>query len=543
MRINGDNSRRAFFRHLLTGSSVLLAAAYAACRPKHPLAHIKGSIVGANSATGHLLRSIDKLPRPVRTIHTETLIVGSGISGLSAARWLHKAGRDFMLVEMDDHLGGNSHHGKNAVSAYPWGAHYLPVPDVRNKEILDLLQELGTITGYNDNGLPIYNEYHLCNDPEERLYINGYWQEGLVPDTGVPAEEKEQIARFFRLMNEFKQAKGADGKDVFAIPLDNSSEDMAYRELDNISFAQYLQHKGFTSKYLFWYLEYGCKDDYASMLHSTSAWAGIHYFASRKGTAANATGSDVLTWPEGNGFLAEGLRKQLPAERICKQQLVYKITDDSDGVIANVYDAVKRESYNIKAGKIILATPQFINKRLLADVEDIKAQEYRSAFHYAPWVIANITVRDIPQGKGLPLCWDNVIYGTPSVGYVNANHQDVNNSLKKVLTCYLPLAGDNPERQRQQARDKSYDYWLQQFVNELEYAHPGITPYIEQADVCVWGHGMIAPRPGLIWGSARMVARQPIKDKIFFAHTDLSGISIFEEAFYQGIRAAKQVIA
>jgi hypothetical protein len=30
---------------------------------------------------------------------------------------------------------------------------------------------------------------------------------------------------------------------------------------------------------------------------------------------------------------------------------------------------------------------------------------------------------------------------------------------------------------------------------------------------------------------------------LFFAHTDLSGVSIFEEAFHQGIRAANQVLA
>jgi hypothetical protein len=53
---------------------------------------------------------------------------------------------------------------------------------------------------------------------------------------------------------------------------------------------------------------------------------------------------------------------------------------------------------------------------------------------------------------------------------------------------------------------------------------------------------MIAPRPGFVWGKQKQLAAMPIGNKIFFAHSDLSGISIFEEAFYQGIRAAKEIM-
>jgi hypothetical protein len=54
---------------------------------------------------------------------------------------------------------------------------------------------------------------------------------------------------------------------------------------------------------------------------------------------------------------------------------------------------------------------------------------------------------------------------------------------------------------------------------------------------------MIAPTPGFVWGTERQRAAQPIADRVFFAHSDLSGVSIFEEAFYQGIRAAKEVLS
>ena len=133
MHTDEFNSRRLFIKQLLTGSSVLLATAYASCRPANQLEHIKGAIVGANSAAGHLVRNAAALPKPSRNINADILIVGGGISGLSAKRWLNLHGKsDVMLLEMDNHFGGNSFYGRNGTSAYPWGAHYIPVPDMRN---------------------------------------------------------------------------------------------------------------------------------------------------------------------------------------------------------------------------------------------------------------------------------------------------------------------------------------------------------------------------------------------------------------------------
>jgi len=543
MHTDPKYSRRLFFKKVLAGSSVLAAGLYASCRPRDPVSHIKGSIVGANSAVGHLMRNISALPVPSRTVSTDVLIIGGGISGLSAKRWLHKQGHtNVMLIEMDNHFGGNAHHGQNKVSAYPWGAHYIPVPDMRNTELLEFLTEINVITGYGKDGLPEYNEYYLCQDPEERLFINGLWQDGMVPEAGVPAAEKEQIGRFFKVVNDYKAATGTDGKDAFAIPLDNSSADDIYRSLDKISFRQYLKEQGYTSRYLLWYLEYGCKDDYGCSLDHTSAWAGIHYFASRKGKGANASSATVITWPQGNGFLMEHLKKQVEGTGIYSSQLAYNIEEHSQGVKVKVYDVACKESYIIDAKKVLTASPQFVNKHLLAGVAiGGKAAAYND-FNYAPWVIANITVNNMPQQRGLPLCWDNVIYGTASVGYVDANHQDLSASTRRVITFYLPLVNEEPDIARKKAQATTYQDWLHIITEELEYAQPGITQCFEAADIWVWGHGMIAPRPGFIWGDSRKNAGAPVNDKIFFAHSDLSGISIFEEAFYQGIKAARQIM-
>ncbi|NDC36978.1 MAG: NAD(P)/FAD-dependent oxidoreductase, partial [Proteobacteria bacterium] len=82
-------------------------------------------IHGAAAQTGHRLRD-GQFPPVTERRSTGVLIVGGGISGLSAAWRLHKRGYPhFELLELEPQPGGNSQHGSNQISAYPWGAHYV----------------------------------------------------------------------------------------------------------------------------------------------------------------------------------------------------------------------------------------------------------------------------------------------------------------------------------------------------------------------------------------------------------------------------------
>lgn len=538
-----DHPRRRFIKQTIAGAAALAGLqVFHSCEQKK-LSEIKGSLKGANSKAGHVLRDGKQVELSGTRIETDILIVGGGIAGLSARRWLKKSGVQHVLtLELDDRVGGNSTFGRNEVSAYPWGAHYLPVADIGDSDLVGFLVEAGVITGFDDNNLPVYSDYYLCHDPEERLFINGYWQEGLVPVFGIGVYEQQEQQRFFAKMDAYRMAVGKDGKDAFKIPVDTSSSDEEYRSLDNISFADWLRQNNFTAPSLLWYLEYGCKDDYGSNLENTSAWAGIHYFASRKGKASNADHTAVLTWPEGNGFLMNKLREQADSE-ILTNSLAYSFRYDEVGIVATVYDTGKNTAYEIAARKVILATPQFVNKKLLSDLLSDKRTVNYIRFEYAPWVVANLTLDALPDVKGMPLCWDNVLYRHPSVGYVNANHQDISQSTKRVLTYYKPLIGQSYQEERRKAYGRSYDSWKEQIIQEMEYAHKGISSYIDCIDIWVWGHGMIVPQPNFIWGEDRANAQKPVDDTIFFAHSDLSGISIFEEAFYQGIKAAAAVLA
>lgn len=530
-------SRRNFVKHSAQwiGGSLLLSNMQA-CATKSPI--FQSRIVGPNAELGHRLRN-PNFSLPTETTKTDIVIIGGGIAGLSAARYLKKYTNNFTLLEMEDEVGGNAVAGSNSVSAYPWGAHYLPVPGTNDKELISFLEESHVITGY-ENNLPVYNEYYLCFDPKERLYINHFWQEGIIPNEGVPQKDRDQLDRFTAMMHDFKVKTGSDGKEAFAIPLDNSSQDYALMELDKISMASYLEQNNFTSDYLKWYVNYCCADDYGSTIDDTSAWAAIHYFASRKSKSANASSDAVLTWPEGNYWLVNQLKKKL-SEHIVTNTLAFGVSINNDRVEVDYYDAPSNTSKKIIAKNVILATPQFINQRLLSP--SLRSLDL-STFQYAPWMVANITTSaDLNEKHGDSLCWDNVLYGSTSLGYVNATHQQVaRNQAEKVITYYQPLTGANAKTLRQHAHSKTPKQWTEETLRDLRRPHPTIEKYITQFDIWIWGHGMIKPSIDFVWNTNRKDAANSIGNKIHFAHSDLSGISIFEEAFYHGHRAARKVL-
>jgi len=504
-------------------------------------AHIAGGLRGPNAKAGHMLRDKVTFAEPQRERSIKTLIIGGGISGLSAARWLKKKGEtDFQLLELEDHVGGNAFFGTNAVSSYPLGAHYVTLINNEDQKLIDFLHETQVITHFDPQGIPFYNEFYLCFDPEERLLINGHWQNGIVPDFGVPETDRKQIERFFKLTAKYQNAKGNDGKYAFTIPIDESSADDEYRKLDQIPFTEFLKAEGLDSPYLLWYLDYSCKDDYGRHAKDVSAWAGIHYFSSRRGKAANAEPNSAITWPEGNGWLMKQLRSMV-SDHLLTSHMAYSIILNKGKVQVKAVDLQSWVTTMIVAENVIIASPQFVNQKILSGIQ--RPVDY-SKMNYSPWLIANITVDKLPtQDKGMVLCWDNVAYGLPSVGYVNANQQDVKLvEEKKVLTYYLPLCDKEPRLSRLAAYSRTYEQWLDIIVPELEQMHPEITPHIENIDLWVWGHGMIGPAVGYIWGDTREQAKKPVGNQIFFAHTDLSGISLFEEAFHHGINAAQEVI-
>lgn len=519
------------------------AAALSGCAPKGPPPLPPGELLGMSQEIGHRLLK-GGFPEPTETRKTSVAIIGGGISGLSAGWKLDKAGLgDFLVLELECEAGGNSRSGRSELVAYPWGAHYLPLPTREARAVRELLADLGVLQGDLQAPRPTYEERYLCATPQERVFRNGMWEEGSLPRLGLPPAERGQQKRFHERMEALKQVHGRDGRRIFALPMELSSRDPEWLALDRISFRQWLLDNGFDSLSLHWLANYACRDDYGTAYDQTSAWAGIHYFACRNGEAANAASDAVLTAPEGNGWLAKALAERA-GSRILGGAAVWRLREEARSVVADCWLPAENRSLRIEAEQAIWAAPSFVLPRVWEAMPDELKRAVLVGDH-APWLVANLHLADFPEERrGAPPAWDNVLYDSPGLGYVVATHQLIRRRLSgTVFTYYRALHDMAPKDGRQLLLTAPRDAWAESILAELERVHPDIRKLTTRLDVFRYGHAMRRPVPGSLWSGDRERLAAFHSRRLTLAHADLSGFSLFEEAQYRGVQAAERVLA
>jgi hypothetical protein len=520
-------------RDLLAALALL---APAACRRRSPGRPIEGSIVGADHARGHrLLQQMTGVA--TRREHVQVAILGGGIAGLATAWALERAGvRDFVVLELEDAPGGTSRGGVNAVSAFPLGAHYVPVPVDDNPPLVALLAEVGALAGRTPDGRPVWAEEVLCRDPEERLFFRGSWYEGLYPRVGASPEDLRQLEALEKELQGWAVRRDGKGRRAFDLPRARGSQDEAVRALDGISMARWLDERGLTSERLRWLVEYGCRDDFGATLGQTSAWAGVHYFSSR--LQADGEAVPVLTWPEGNARLVHHLATVCGA-RLRPGALVSHVAPAADRVTARYLDTRRGETVEIVAEHAVLAVPRYVVARVVEPWRAAPPAFLRETV-YGAWLVANLTLRDRPRNRGFEMAWDSVLYAAEGLGYVCATHQSGRDRGATVLTYYRALLHDDPARSRRELLDTGWDGHVERVLADLRPAHPDLRDLVERVDVALWGHAMVRPRPGYAWSAALGAGAKPL-GRLQFAHTDLSGMALVEEAIDWAVRAAATI--
>lgn len=78
-----------------------------------------------------------------RVEHTDVLIVGGGLAGLSMADALHRAGRKFALLEARDRLGGRIKAARVGDSAFDLGPAWFWAGQPRIAALIDRFGQRG----------------------------------------------------------------------------------------------------------------------------------------------------------------------------------------------------------------------------------------------------------------------------------------------------------------------------------------------------------------------------------------------------------------
>ena len=580
MSSNQPLTRRQWLVGAAAGAaSVAALPLLTACAPALPkIEDLPGGFTGKALERGHALRpqwqrlaqGLD-LPTPAAIYRVPVLIAGGGMAGLAAARALELAGvQGAALLDTQESMGGNSRGGLVQGVACPLGAHYLPVPGDDAHEVQDLLQELGLRRRVA--GRWQYEETALCHSPQERLYWQGAWHEGLLPVQGVDHKTLEQYQRFADLVQ--REAKAAH----YAMPAIRVWEQAArlppaHAALDEQLFAGWLAANGIEDERLLWYLNYCCRDDFGAGIDRVSAWAGVHYFASRHGFSApraltdglheddaSEHGDQVLTWPEGNGWLAAQLVNRLRHTEVVTDCSVLAITEGKEGVQIDTYHHGRQRPERWLAGRCVVALPTFIAARVVQNPPNF-LRRVAAKLDWAPWLVANIHVNSpLADFTGAEAAWDNVLYDDPNtggLGYVDAGNQRLDRMTRAptALTYYQALGGWRDGRE--QLLQQPFEFWRERIVNSLSQPHPDLLLRATRMDITRYGHAMAIPRPGdqqllsaialgssaskpsqaRVNGEAVRLLPTPQTTRLSFAHSDWAGYSVLEEAFTRGHHA------
>lgn len=531
-------------------------AAISGCAPEAPLdlpVDCDGSIRGERVRAGHALR--DGLGPPFSGGSVEAdeplrdvVVVGGGLSGLTAVWALGRAGVDDLVVlEGSDVLGGVSHGGHINGYPCPWGAHYIGLPDPDSPVLMHLLTDLGVITDFSPRGQPVVDPAFRVRPPVVNVYHGRTVSHDFFPWALASASHRAQYRAFLKDMERWSLWRDSHGRPAFQLPVAYASDAEEVRALDRMSFGSYLDAKGWNAPPLRWMVDNRMTDEYGCRAHEISAWAAILYWAAEGGVRSAAPTPvalpDLISWPEGNFFLVRRLRELLPRGSLHLGAFVVDVRHRADEVHVTVWDQVEGTSHVYRGRACIFAAPKLRADLVLPELA-ASSRSHHQRLTYSPWLVANLLVGRMPEHAAPCLAWDNLIHGSWSLGFLHNGHlvqprQDPEETFG--ITFYACFSGATREGARRDLLELDWGTWARLVVDEVERVAPGIAQEISRLDVWRWGHAMVQPAPGMMWGGLREALSAPL-GRIFFAGADAGILPLYEEAVYRGVRAAEEAL-
>jgi len=463
----------------------------------------------------------------------DCIIIGGGVSGLTAARKLQRSGvTNFILLEKEDPVGGVAKKGGEPDRVHAQGAAYTVWP--YNDGLYEVYEDLGIITGYDMAGEPIIDEKFLVKGPANSDYVDGKWVldswEAGMDNLPYPANVITDLKAFRDDMIAWGEYEGADMLGGFDTPTDVSTTDPDVRALDNQTLKEYVASKGWAPEVSeFW--DYYCRSALGTTHDKVSTWAAINFLCSEF--------SPIISQPGGNAHLALSLAAKIGADKIKTNAFVVRVKNEGDEVhVSYVEGGVVK---TIRAKTAIYAANRYIAKYVMPELGDAGRDEAKD-FYYTPYIVAAVYVNKTPAGIG----YDNWLHGDYFmtdfiVGDWAGLADPENASLDRpnVLTCYCPLLGTTA---RAELLTKPFSEYEAVILADLEKVLPGVGDTVTGIDIYRWGHGMLASNKGSMFSAARLSSRQPL-GKVSFACHDTDGLAAFENSVGVAYTAVTEVAA
>jgi hypothetical protein len=471
-----SQSRRDFIKFVVTGS---VAAGCPIDSTLIPSPHPSGSDVvvrGEHFEVCHGIRDGQVFDRPNATAKAGVVIIGGGVAGLSAAYFLRDM--DFLLLEKEDHFGGNAFQEEFDGQPYATGSAFAWSGDEGDQ----LSRELGLKL------LPV-------NSPDPTI-VNGTW----VPDTwhtGIdqlpyPKEVRESFRRF--------------RDDMLKIKV---QERMA--ELDAEPFSKYTGP--YAREVAQWWDAYG-PSNWGATTVDTSAFMGI----SEMQGIARAKEDPRVILPGGLGCITHKLVEVLQPkykDRMVGNATVVAVVQDKDSVRVTYLRDDALTTVSAKAA--VICVPKMIASRTVIDLPSPqKAAMHR--IRYIPYPVINM-IFDKPVYNR---AYDTWAPGNTFTDFIDADWTVRNlpgyKQKNNILSFYTALHVEQRATLLDEDRCKAL---AARVLVDFQKLLPEFSVNPIEVHLYRRGHPMFMASPGR-YTKDRVAAAQPM-DRIYFGHSDSGG--------------------
>lgn len=454
-----------------------------------------------------LLQADRTLPAATRKRRADVVVVGSGMSGLSAAMQLRAEGLHAIVIESEPRAGGAAVSSNIQDVAVPLGSAYFVDRTPSMEEVLAFADVDPVVV--KDDTVVLRGETY-----------RDLWSDEQLRRAASSSEEADGMRRF-------RDAVLGMNDDLPRYPLADVLP-RPMQELDAMSAASYVER--FRAPLLTSILDAYTRSSMGASLNECNAHCLLNFYASEFGASF---GSQRYSFIGGTASVASRMAAKLD---VIADEFVLRVAQNSRGT--TVYSMRPDGSVTeFQAGAVVMAIPKFAAARIVDGLETAQ-QQAMMALQYAPYLTVHISSsRPLLDGSAFDV-W-HIPASSSYTDVIDLSSLDNQPQQSYVASVYAPL----PRADRTVAlHEDSLAQRVGTIVRDVTAQLDAEAVEAVETIYCwAWGHGVIMPTVGSHTGIAQLARRD--HGRVVFAGTDNDAAPALEHAVYHGIEAAKRTVA